>query len=86
MQCHAEFNSRPGKAEQAFEAFVKASAKPENFNSYILCKASRSEGFLFYVPLVDKVAQRSRIVRSGSIVRATSPSGLMILILECLQY
>jgi CTP synthase len=27
VQYHAEFNSRPGKAEQAFEAFVKASAK-----------------------------------------------------------
>ncbi|MDP9462831.1 MAG: gamma-glutamyl-gamma-aminobutyrate hydrolase family protein, partial [Thermoproteota archaeon] len=27
VQYHAEFNSRPGKAEQALEAFVKASAK-----------------------------------------------------------
>ena len=27
VQYHAEFNSRPGKAEQAFGAFVKAAAK-----------------------------------------------------------
>ena len=27
VQYHAEFNSRPGKPEQAFEAFVKATAK-----------------------------------------------------------
>jgi CTP synthase len=27
VQYHAEFNSRPGRPEQAFEAFVKAAAK-----------------------------------------------------------
>jgi CTP synthase len=27
VQFHAEFNSRPGRPEQAFEAFVKAAAK-----------------------------------------------------------
>ncbi|NOJ27412.1 MAG: CTP synthetase, partial [Nitrososphaera sp.] len=27
LQSHAEFNSRPGKPEQAFEAFIRAAAK-----------------------------------------------------------
>jgi CTP synthase len=27
VQYHAEFNSRPGKPEQAFEAFIRATAK-----------------------------------------------------------
>jgi CTP synthase len=27
VQYHAEFNSRPGRPEQAFEAFVRAAAK-----------------------------------------------------------
>ena len=41
VQYHAEFNSRPGKPEQAFSAFIRASAAQNRVQSHLIKTKSR---------------------------------------------